>query len=259
MSRISRHHARIALGTVLAAGTVLALAVPASAHVSIDPKEVPGGGYATVNVKVPNERDDASTVSVELHLDLDHPVASVMPQAVPGWDVEIETTELDEPLEVHGNQITEVPSRIVWSGGEISPGMFQQFPVSMGRLPADADQLVLKAIQTYDSGEVVRWIEEGEGVDHPAAVLALSAGDGGHGASADSHDTDTDDAGGADADTDSAQDGDHDAGDDGATESAAVSDNPDTTARVLGGVGIAVGALGVAFGLLAGRRRTTDS
>jgi uncharacterized protein YcnI len=257
MTSTLRRPARFALGAALATGTVLALAAPASAHVTIDPKEVPGGGYATVNIKVPNERDNASTVAVELHLDLDHPVASAMPQPVPGWEIEIETTVLDEPLEVHGNEITEVPSKITWTGGEIEPGMFQQFPVSVGRLPEDADQLLFKAIQTYDNGEEVRWIEEpGEDAENPAAVLALTAADGdGHGATDDADDADHADG------TDDAQAG-VDVSEDGGNGDPAVdtaADTSDTTARVLAGVGIGAGALGVAFGLLAGRRRTTES
>ncbi|UED85236.1 YcnI family protein [Streptomyces profundus] len=240
-----------ARAAVLLAGTagLFALALPAQAHVGIDPSEVEQGGYTVVNVKVPNERDNASTVEVELHLDPDYPLTSVMPQPVPGWDVEVETTELDEPLESHGNQITEVPSVITWSGGEIAPGTFQQFPLSIGRLPDTTDQLVLKAIQTYDNDEVVRWIDEptddGSEPESPAAVLRLTpaAGDG-HGAG--------DTAEGEQAATET---------DDAPGERAAADDDggkADTTARVLAGVGIAVGVAGVAFGVLAGRRRATD-
>ncbi|WP_130799392.1 YcnI family copper-binding membrane protein [Streptomyces otsuchiensis] len=245
MTRPFVRRARIALGGAVAAGTVLALATPASAHVTIDPREVPGGGYATVNVKVPNERDDASTVSVELFLDPDHPVASVMPEPVPGWDIEVETAELDEPLEVHGNQITEAPSKITWSGGEINPGMFQQFPLSVGRLPEDADQLVLKAIQTYDSDEVVRWIDEpGDDAESPAATLTLTAAtDDGHGgddeAEEDGHDADT-----AAASSETAS---HESG------------SSDTTARVIGGVGLGVGVIGAVVALLALRRPGSGS
>lgn len=260
MTRTSQRAARLALGAALATGTVLALAVPAAAHVTIDPGEVPGGGYTTVNVKVPNEREDASTVSVELHLDMDHPMSSVRPQAVPGWEVEIETSELDEPLEAHGSRITEVPSKITWTGGEIGPGMFQQFPLSLGRLPEDADQLVFKAIQTYDSGEEVHWIDVAEDAEHPAAVLTLTAPEGdGHGSSDASGDEDGDAAADGDGD-DATGDG---AGGDGAAESVAAESESasasDTTARVMAGAGIAVGLLGVAFGLLAGRRRTTGA
>ncbi|NGN68583.1 YcnI family protein [Streptomyces sp. A7024] len=227
----------------LAAGAVLLLAVPASAHVSVNPDEAEQGGYATVNFKVPNERDNASTVKLEVTLPEDHPLTSAMPQPVPGWDVKVEKKKLDKPLEVHGEKITEAVSKITWTGGKIKPGEFQQFPVSVGQLPEDADQLVFKALQTYDkNNEVVRWIEEPkEGQpepESPAPVLKLTpAADGGHG-------------GGDDAKA--AAD---DKGGDTANAGAESNDGgSDTTARALGIVGIVVGAAGVAFGLLARRK-----
>jgi uncharacterized protein YcnI len=242
---------RTAACSVVAAAAVLALAAPAHAHVTVDPDEAAQGGYTTLNIKVPNERDDASTVRLEVHLDEEHPLASVMPQPVPGWDVEVTTAALDEPIEVHGSPITEAPSVITWSGGEISPGTFQQFPLSIGPLPEGADQLVFKAIQTYDSDEVVRWIEEpveGEAEpEHPAALLALTPGEDGHG---------TDDAANADDEpAATGADAEGDAGTEAGTETGAASDTTDTPARVLAGVGIAIGIAGVAFGVLAGRRR----
>ncbi|WP_181791903.1 YcnI family copper-binding membrane protein, partial [Streptomyces phytophilus] len=168
---------RMSVSTAVAAGAVLLIAGPAAAHVSIDPGEAEQGGYATVNFKVPNERDDASTVKLEVTLPTDHPLTSVMPEPVPGWDVKVEQAKLDTPIESHGEKITEAASKVTWSGGKVEPGTFQRFPVSMGALPEDADQLVFKAIQTYDNGEVVRWIEvpeEGaEEPESPAPVLAL--------------------------------------------------------------------------------------
>ncbi|WP_059010207.1 YcnI family copper-binding membrane protein [Streptomyces specialis] len=254
------------VATALTAGAFLAFTAPAaSAHVGVDPDQAEQGGYSTINIRVPNERDNASTVGLEVHLDLEHPVASVQPQPVPGWEIEIETAELDEPLDVHGSEITEVPSVIRWTGGEIEPGMFQQFPISVGPLPDDVDQLLFKAIQTYDNDEVVRWIEEpveGEPEpEHPAAVLSLTAGDGddhaadgGH-EDADDHADDTD----TDTDADAADDETGNGDDDTAAAESGDDDATDTTARVLAGMGIAVGVAGVAFGVLAGRRRTTGS
>lgn len=242
---------RMSVSTAVAAGAVLILAGPAAAHVSIDPGEAEQGGYATVNFKVPNERDDASTVKLEVTLPADHPLTSVMPQPVPGWDVKVENAKLDTPIDSHGEKITEAASKITWSGGKIEPGTFQQFPVSMGALPEDADQLVFKAIQTYDSDEVVRWIEvpeEGaEEPELPAPVLALEpAEDGGHG----------DDAGNADDDTEPAAAESGDDADSDADDTAADSDDgsSDTMARTLGIVGIALGAAGVAFGVQSRRR-----
>ncbi|MBT2490463.1 YcnI family protein [Streptomyces sp. ISL-96] len=233
-----------------AASTVLLFAGTAFAHVGVQPVgAAEKGGYATVNVKVPNERDNASTVKLEVSFPTDHPLSSVMPQPVPGWKVDVTKTELDKPLKVHGKEITEAVSKVTWSGGKIGPGQFQQFPLSLGQLPEDADQLVLKAVQTYDNEEVVRWIEEPkEGEEEPqspAPVLKLTepAGDDHHGASGKEA---------AKADAGPKDNAGH------KSEKAADSDttSSDTTARILGVVGIIVGVAGVAFGVLAGRRRT---
>ena len=77
---------------------------------------------------------------------------------------------------MHGKQINEAVTKVTWMpAARSSPGKFQQFPLSVGQLPEDTDQLVFKAIQTYDNKEVVRWIEEPkEGAaepENPAPVL----------------------------------------------------------------------------------------
>ncbi|MFD5188346.1 YcnI family protein [Streptomyces sp. NPDC058357] len=238
---------RIALAGGVAASTVLILAGTASAHVSVQPQgEAAKGGYATVNFKVPNERDNAATTKVEVNFPTDHPLASVMPQAVPGWDIAVTKSKLAKPLEMHGQKINEAVSKVTWTAtGDkdergIRPGDFQQFPLSIGQLPEDADQLVFKAIQTYDNKEVVRWIEEPkEGAaepESPAPVLALTApATGEHGSAADAK------SAGGEADK--------------KTTVASAASSSDTTARVLGIVGIVIGVAGVAFGVLAGRRR----
>ncbi|MEU4255464.1 YcnI family protein [Streptomyces fradiae] len=243
---VSRLPSRLALVGGTAVSSVLLLSSAAYAHVTVQPQgEAAKGGYATVNFKVPNERDGASTVKLEVTLPTDHPLASVMPQPVPGWTVVVEKAKLAKPLDVHGKKITEAPSKITWtaSGSKIEPGRFQQFPVSLGRLPEDTDQLVFKALQTYDNKEVVRWIEEpAEGAaepDSPAPVLKLAA------AAEDGHHAKTGAAGAARA------------VDENQTKTEAASaDVSDTTARVLGVVGILVGAVGIAYGVLAGRRRS---
>ena len=55
-------------------------------------------------------------------------------------------------------QVTEAVSTITWSGGELKPGEFTEFDISVGPLPDDADSLTFKALQTYSDGDVVRWI-----------------------------------------------------------------------------------------------------
>ncbi|MDQ0749695.1 uncharacterized protein YcnI [Streptomyces africanus] len=241
---------RIAAAGAAAGVTVLALSVPAFAHVSVQPEGTAAkGGYAVVDFKVPNERDDASTTKLEVTFPTDHPLASVMPEPMPGWKIDVTKSKLDKPLELHGEKISEAVTKVTWTadGKGIEPGYFEKFPLSIGQLPEDTDQLVFKALQTYSNKEVVRWIEvpqEGqEEPDNPAPVLELSAAsEDGHHASSGDEASDAKSAEKASADT--------------AASDSASSDSTDTTARVLGIVGIVVGAAGVAYGVLAGRRRT---
>ncbi|MFF3938721.1 YcnI family copper-binding membrane protein [Streptomyces phaeofaciens] len=244
---------RFAAAAVVAGSAVLVLSGPAFAHVSVQPEGTAAkGGYAVVDFKVPNERDNASTTKLEVTFPTDHPLASAMPEPIDGWKIQVTKATLSKPIELHGKQISEAVSKITWTatGKGVEPGFFQKFPVSVGTLPEDADELVFKAIQTYSNKEVVRWIEVqedgAEEPENPAPVLALSAAseDGHHGASAEeASDESADDAKAA-----------------AATTEAADTDSSDTTARVLGVVGIVVGAAGVAYGVLAGRRRaTTDA
>lgn len=242
---------RIAAAGALAGSAVLALSVPAFAHVSVQPEGTAAkGGYAVVDFRVPNERDNASTTKLEVTFPTDHPLASAMPEPINGWDIKVTKSELKKPIEVHGEKITQAVSKITWTAKDkgVQPGFFQKFPVSVGQLPEDTDQLVFKAIQTYSNKEVVRWIEvpqEGqEEPETPAPVLELSAADGHHGSSSDKAADSADSAESDDAEAASAK-----------TDAAEPADSSDTTARVLGVVGIVVGALGVAYGVLAGRRR----
>ncbi|MQA24166.1 MAG: DUF1775 domain-containing protein [Micromonosporaceae bacterium] len=173
---------RFVRGAVAACAAALVgaagFAAPAAAHVTVDPQDAAQGGYARVAFRMPNERDNANTVKLEVHMPEDHPIASVLTTPVPGWNVKIAMRKLDEPLDLHGRKIEEVVGTITWTaskGAEVKPNEFQEFPVSLGPLP-EVDQLVFKTIQTYDNDEVVRWIEEhteGDEPEHPAPVLRL--------------------------------------------------------------------------------------
>ncbi|MGW1722672.1 YcnI family copper-binding membrane protein [Streptomyces sp. NPDC002306] len=246
---------RIAAAAAVAGMAVLALSAPAFAHVSVQPEGTAAkGGYAVVDFKVPNERDNASTTKLEVTFPADHPLASVMPQPLAGWKVQVTKSKLDKPLEMHGEKISEAVTKVTWTadGKGIEPGYFQKFPLSIGALPEDTDELVFKAIQTYSNKDVVRWIEVqedgAEEPENPAPVLQLSAAsEGGHShgsAGAEETSTKTDDAKAEDAKAAASS-----------AEAAEPADSSDTTARVLGVVGIVIGVAGVAYGVTAGRRR----
>ncbi|MGW3604233.1 YcnI family copper-binding membrane protein [Micromonospora sp. NPDC005161] len=182
MTRLRRTAtAATALAFTAVATAVLGFAGPASAHVTVNPKEATQGGYARVAFRVPNESDTASTAKVEVVLPENAPVGSVSTMPVPGWTVAVEKRKVDPPIEVHGTPITEAVAKLTWTAtgdAGVKPGQFQEFPVSMGPLP-QVDSMVFKTLQTYSDGNVSRWIDEpaagGEEPENPAPVLTLAA------------------------------------------------------------------------------------
>ena len=235
---------------MLAAGAALVLpATSALAHVTVNPREATSGGYAKLAFRVPNERADASTTKLEVNLPADHPFASVSVRPQPGWTYKVDKTTLPTPIKVHDNDVSEVVSRITWTGGEIKPGEFNEFEVSVGPLPDDADSITFKAIQTYSNGEIVRWIEEatpgGSEPERPAPVLKLTKSS----------------TGGSTATTaTTAPAPETQAGEvaEAATRDAASKSDVDT-ARTFGILGMAFGLLGFVSAVAARRRRSGDS
>ncbi|MFE9426580.1 YcnI family protein [Kitasatospora sp. NPDC006697] len=243
---------RAAVASVLAAGAVLLAALPAAAHVTVQPSSVAADATdQTFAFRVPNEQDGASTTKVEIDLPSDTPIPSALVAPVPGWTDQIQTAKLATPIHTDDGDITEVVSQIVWTGGQIAPGHYQDFTVDFGALPTGTDKVVFKALQTYSDGSVVRWIDvpkDGQPEpQHPAPVLHLTAAADSAASKAPSAAAS---AAGASAPAAAA-----------AVPVAVAKDDADSdgTARVLGVVGIAVGALGVASGVLIGRRRGTGS
>jgi uncharacterized protein YcnI len=178
-----RTSARLTTIAVAALG-ILAVAVPASAHVTVNPDEATQGERARVDFRVPNESDTESTTELAVHFPEEAPISSVSVGKVPGWSFEVTYRTLDTPIEGgHGEQITEVVEVITWTAdGEdaaIQPGEFLEFPVSLGPLP-EVEQVAFPTLQTYSDGEVVRWIDlpqEGVEPENPAPVLTLAAAD----------------------------------------------------------------------------------
>ncbi|HVW31438.1 MAG TPA: YcnI family protein [Acidimicrobiia bacterium] len=153
-------------------------AAGASAHVTVNPREATAGSYAKLAFRVPNERAGVDTTAVEVDFPADHPLASVSVRPHAGWTYKVETARPATPVSAHGGTVSEVVSKITWTGGAIRPGEFDEFEISAGPLPGDAGSLTFKALQTYRDGEVVRWIETaepgGDEPDRPAPVLTLT-------------------------------------------------------------------------------------
>lgn len=178
---VSHVAGRLLAGAGVVAAAVVAFALPAAAHVTINPTTAEPGGYGAFSVRVPNEQADADTTKVQLYLPADHPIASVSVQPTPGWVVQVTKGHLAKPIQTDDGPVTEAVTAITWSGGIIPPGRFQQFWVSLGPLPTDTNTLYFKALQTYTDqagkSTVVRWIDLPSGgaePEHPAPSVTLA-------------------------------------------------------------------------------------
>ena len=221
---------RAAAITAASALVFVGVANSASAHVTVSSPDAKPGGYAKLVFRVPSESDTASTTKLVVSLPKDRPFASVGAQVKDGWKVVKTTEKLPAPVKVGDVTLTEAITTVTWTAaaGGVPPNDFDEFALSVGRIPEGVDTLNFPAVQTYSDGEVVKWEEiakdGAEKPEHPAPSLKLTT-----------------------AITPVA-----------ATTDAENEGGTDTLARVLGGAGLLLGLIGLGLGLRAGRGKATS-
>ncbi|MGK8521392.1 YcnI family copper-binding membrane protein [Nocardia asteroides] len=207
--------------TATTAALVLFAGGTAAAHVTVDAPGATRGGYTVATFRVPTESDTASTTALTVTVPN---LKSARTEPVPGWSAKVERNDKKEVTAITWTADPGAPG--------IPPGRFQRFAVSFGPLP-ELDSVSFPAKQTYSDGKVVSWDQpigkDGDEPEHPAPSVALAAGE-------------DDEADGHKVSSEAALDDD---------------EHEDETARWLGGIGIALGLLGVALGVgtvIRGRR-----
>jgi uncharacterized protein len=178
---------RTIIAAAAAVAAALALPAAAGAHVTVQPASAPAGAETVLAVRVPNERDNASTVKVDVKLPPGFVSASW--EALPGWTVRAVKQKLSKPIQTDDGPIDEQIAEIVWTASSakagIAPGEYRDFPLSV-LIPGKAGQtLTFKALQTYSNGQVARWIGA-PSADQPAPQLKLTGADAAAGGSAQS-------------------------------------------------------------------------
>ncbi len=228
----------------LVLGLLVFMAAPAWAHVTVAPGSAEKGATdQQITFRVPNEEQSATT-KVEIVLPTNPPLVGVLAQPVPGWTATVTPQHLSKPIQTDDGPVSDVANDVTWTADNaasgIQPGDFQGFQILVGALPGTGDQVVFKAVQTYASGVVVRWVDPvapgAPAAEHPTPILQLTSGSG-------EPTTPTTTATGT-----------------GAVATGAVKSAQDDAdnAKTLAIIGIVVGALGLIVGgiALASRRRT---
>ncbi|MUT65106.1 YcnI family protein [Paenibacillus sp. NEAU-GSW1] len=160
----------VAVGLFLFAGL-------ASAHVTVQPKEVPANSYQVFTVRVPSETKGVNTIKVQVKVADGASVSRVEPKQ--GWSYELEKN-------ADGGVVG-----VTWTAesGGLKETEFTEFRMS-GKVSETATELVWRAYQTYSDNSIVEWVGA-EDADKPASVQKVtpdvaSEGDG-HGAGAAAH------------------------------------------------------------------------
>jgi uncharacterized protein YcnI len=138
----------------------LSFAGIASAHVTVQPKEVPAGSYQVFTLRVPTEKDVATT---QVKVAIPDGVNVTRFEPKPDWTYEVEKGANDKIVSV------------TWKskGNGLGATEFGQF-LMQGKVADDAKELSWKAYQTYANGEVVEWTGAPD-ADTPASVTTVTA------------------------------------------------------------------------------------
>ncbi|WP_455835149.1 YcnI family copper-binding membrane protein [Pseudarthrobacter siccitolerans] len=164
----------------------------AAAHVSVAPDSTSEGGYSQLTFKVPSESKTATTSKIAVDLPAATPFTSVRVKPVPGWNAEIVRGALPQPVTIDGATITEAPLSVTWTANnaesQLSIDQYQEFSLSVGRLPKSGTTVTLPVAQSYSDGSVRNWddpVIEGQGEPkEPAPSFVTTAAHGRHGAAA---------------------------------------------------------------------------
>jgi uncharacterized protein YcnI len=175
---------RLVLLTAAALLALLALAVPAFAHVTVSaPGATRGGSDQEITFRVPVEKK-ANTIGLTVALPTANPIASVDVAALPGWTTTTKTVKLAKPIKTDDGDITTAVSQITWraTAGGLKPGEYGEFTILAGQLP-DAASITFRVLQRYSDGSTVPWNQvaapgSSAEPENPAPVLTLSAGSG---------------------------------------------------------------------------------
>jgi uncharacterized protein YcnI len=139
-----------------------------------------GSTDVELTFRVPNERDNANTVELQVFFPTNFPLVTVDVLPLNGWTATVHTQNLSKPIQSDDGPVSQIVSEVTWTAtaGGIGSGQYEDFSVAAGSVPDRPGQLAFKALQTYSSGEVVRWIEvpiAGQPQpDNPAPILTLT-------------------------------------------------------------------------------------
>jgi hypothetical protein len=165
-------------------GLAIALAAPATAHITLERNQAATGSYYKAVFRVPHGCDGAATTRISIRIP--EGVISVKPQPKPGWTETTRIAKYAGVYENYGKTLTEGIVEVTWEGGPLADDRFDEFAFQ-AKLPDDPEIMMLffPVAQTCTTGAIA-WDQppvpdaDPHSLPHPAPALRLHHGDGGH-------------------------------------------------------------------------------
>ena len=146
-------------------------------HAALNAEQAEAGALTTLEFRITHGCDGSPTTRVELALP--DGIVRASPRMLAGWTVRVEREPLAAPITLHGQTVTERPARIIWEGGSIPDGVYEQFEVRLETPNRPGETVLFPVRQECANGGTYAWADDpAAGTPHPALALRLTASSG---------------------------------------------------------------------------------
>jgi uncharacterized protein YcnI len=133
-------------------------ASPAGAHISLENKQATIGAAYKAVFAVPH--GCAGSATTRIRVQIPEGVIAVKPMPKAGWTVDVVNGKYAGEYDYHGAKLSEGAKEVVWSGGKLPDGNYDEFVISTylttGLKPNS--MLYFPVVQECEQG-VSRWID----------------------------------------------------------------------------------------------------
>jgi periplasmic copper chaperone A len=137
----------------LSLAAAILCALPAAAHITLDPAAAPAGSYVRAALRVPHGCAGAATTRVAVEIPEGIFTAKPMPR--PGWRLTIEHRRLPAAQRnPHGREGEEEVARITWEGGPLPDEQYEEFVLLLQAPNQPGGSLVLPVTQSCEGGRI---------------------------------------------------------------------------------------------------------
>ncbi|WP_275791556.1 YcnI family copper-binding membrane protein [Pararhizobium gei] len=137
----------------------IGLALPASAHITFENKEVAPGATVKFVLRLPHGCSGKTTTGVRIAIPAE--LTSAKPQPKPGWTLAIMTDDVHKASAetTHAHRAGATIKEISWTGGTLEDAYYDEFVFRATVSKTAANAIFVPVVQECEGGSVDRWIE----------------------------------------------------------------------------------------------------